>query len=336
MEYRYLGNSGLKISSLIYGNWLTHSSQIDDKTASKCVSKALDLGITSFDTADTYANTRAEKLLGRLLRDSRRQSLEIFTKVYFPTGDQKHNDTGLSRKHIMESIHGSLTRLRTDYVDLYQAHRYDYETPLEETMLAFADIVRQGKALYIGVSEWNASQVAAGAKLAKELQIPFISNQVEYSMLYRVAETQIVPACETNGMGLIAFSPLAQGVLTGKYRPGGKNAPAKSRAGTKDGANMMKQWMNKSVLSRVQGLRRIAEESGCSMTHLALAWLLKQRAVSGAIIGASDPKQIEDNVKALKVKLPKHIEKIVDEALADVIISDPRETTNRTPKTRLC
>ena len=187
MEYRYLGNSGLKISEITYGNWLTHGSQVENDVATQCVRAALDAGISTFDTADVYANTMAEDVLGQALKGERRQSLEIFTKVFGPTGPKGHNDVGLSRKHILESIDGSLTRLQTDYIDLYQAHRYDFETPLEETMQAFADVVRQGKALYIGVSEWTAEQLRAGHALAGELGIHLISNQPQYSKIGRAS-----------------------------------------------------------------------------------------------------------------------------------------------------
>src|SRR5690349_23535215 len=220
MEFRYLGRSGLKISALTYGNWLTHGSQVENDTAAACVRAALDAGITSFDTADAYANTAAETVLGEALKGERRASLEIFTKVYWPTGPKGPNDSGLSRKHILESIDGSLRRLRTDYVDLYQAHRYDTETPLEETMLAFADVVRSGKALYIGVSEWTAEQIQAGQALATDLGVHLISNQPQYSMLWRVIEDEVVPTCAELGLSQVVFSPLAQGVLTGKYLPG--------------------------------------------------------------------------------------------------------------------
>src|SRR4051795_12551022 len=185
MDFRYLGNSGLKVSEISYGNWLTHGSQVENEQAKACVRAALDAGITTFDTADVYANTKAESVLGEALAGERRESLEIFTKVYWPTGPGGPNDSGLSRKHIHESINGSLRRLRTDYVDLYQAHRYDTETPIEETMEAFADVVRAGKALYIGVSEWNAEQIRAGAALAEDLGFQLVSNQPQYSMLWR-------------------------------------------------------------------------------------------------------------------------------------------------------
>src|SRR3712207_4183944 len=264
MKFRYLGNSGFKISEITYGNWLTHGSQIENDAASACVHAAIESGISTFDTADVYANTVAETVLGEALKGERRQSIEIFTKVFGPTGPKGHNDTGLSRKHILESINGSLTRLQTDYVDLYQAHRYDYETPLEETMQAFADVVRQGKALYIGVSEWTAEQLRDGAALAKDLGIQLISNQPQYSMLWRVIEGEVVPASKELGISQVVWSPIAQGVLTGKYQPG-EQPPEGSRAtDEKGGANMIKRWMRDDVLSRVQELQPLAEEVGLS------------------------------------------------------------------------
>src|SRR3954465_4782145 len=219
MNHRRLGRSGLLVSEIAYGNWITHGSQVEKDAAVACVRAALDEGITTFDTADVYAGTKAEEVLGEALAGQRRQGLEICTKVYWPTGTGR-NDRGLSRKHILESIHGSLRRLRTDYVDLYQAHRYDVETPLEETMTALADLVRQGKVLYIGVSEWTAEQIERGAALARQLRVPFVSNQPQYSMLWRVIEAEVVPMCEQLGIGQIVWSPIAQGVLTGKYLPG--------------------------------------------------------------------------------------------------------------------
>src|SRR4029453_167647 len=195
MDFRFLGRSGLKVSALTYGNWITHGSQVENDVATACVRAALELGITSFDTADVYANTAAEEVLGAALAGQRRESLEIFTKVYWPTGPGGPNDVGLSRKHIHESINGSLKRLQTDYVDLYQAHRYDHFTPLEETMEAFADVVRSGKALYIGVSEWTPDQLRAGHALARELRFPFVSNQPQYNALYRIIEAEVVPTC---------------------------------------------------------------------------------------------------------------------------------------------
>src|SRR3954464_13247722 len=237
MKHRFLGRSGLVVSEISYGNWITHGSQVEKETAIACVRAALEEGITTFDTADIYAKTKAEEVLGEALAGERRAGLEIFTKVYWPTGPGM-NDRGLSRKHIVESIDGSLRRLRTDYVDLYQAHRYDVETPLEETMLAFADIVRRGKVLYIGVSEWNAEQITRAAAIARELRVPLVSNQPQYSMLWRVIEAEVIPASEKAGMGQIVWSPIAQGVLTGKYLPG-QPPPKGSRATDQVGSQFM-------------------------------------------------------------------------------------------------
>ncbi|WP_084103462.1 aldo/keto reductase family protein [Demequina sp. NBRC 110056] len=334
ITYRYLGNSGLKITELTYGNWLTHGSQVENEQAAACVKAALDVGITSFDTADVYANTAAETVLGDILKGERRESLEIFTKVYWPTGPKGPNDTGLSRKHIMESINGSLTRLQTDYVDLYQAHRYDHETPLEETMTAFADIVRQGKALYIGVSEWTADQIREGVKLADERNIQLISNQPQYSMLWRVIEDEVVPASEESGVSQIVWSPVAQGVLTGKYKPG-EAPPAGSRAtDEKGGANMIKRFMNDDVLTRVQALQPIADELGLTMAQLAIAWVLQNPNVSAAIIGASRPEQVTENAKASGVEIPAELMGRIDEALGTIVERDPAKTVETNPQER--
>jgi aryl-alcohol dehydrogenase-like predicted oxidoreductase len=318
MEFRYLGNSGLKVSEITYGNWLTHGSQVENDVATQCVRAALDAGITTFDTADTYANTKAESVLGDALKGERRQSLEIATKVYWPTGPKGHNDVGLSRKHILESINGSLTRLQTDYVDLYQAHRYDYETPLEETMQAFADVVRQGKALYIGVSEWTADQIRAGAALAKELGFQLISNQPQYSMLWRVIEGEVVPTSKQLGLSQIVFSPIAQGVLTGKYKAG-QPLPEGSRAtDEKGGADMIKRYMRDDVLEAVQRLQPVADQAGLTLAQLAIAWTLQNDNVASAIVGASRPQQVTDNVKAVGVKLDADALKAIDDALGDI------------------
>ena len=254
MDYRYLGRSGFKISEITYGNWLTHGSQLENEQATSCVRAALEAGISTFDTADVYANTKAETVLGEALKGERRESLEIMTKVFGPIGPKGPNDVGLSRKHIMEAAHGSLRRLQTDYIDVYQAHRYDYETPLEETMQAFADLVRSGKVLYVGVSEWTADELRAGHALAQDLGFQLISNQPQYSMLWRVIEGEVVPASEELGISQVVWSPIAQGVLTGKYRPG-EQPPEGSRAtDEKGGANMIKRWMRDDVLERVQQL----------------------------------------------------------------------------------
>ena len=334
MEFRYLGNSGLKISELTYGNWLTHGSQVENDTAKACVTAALDAGITTFDTADVYANTVAETVLGEALKGQRRASLEIFTKVFGPTGPKGHNDVGLSRKHIMESIDGSLQRLQTDYVDLYQAHRFDYETPLEETFQAFADVVRQGKALYIGVSEWTAEQLRDGAALAKEVGVQLISNQPQYSQLWRVIEAEVVPTSRELGISQIVWSPIAQGVLTGKYAPGAA-LPAGSRAtDEKGGANMIKRFLNDEVLTRVQALSPIAAELELTLAQLAVAWVLQNENVASAIIGASRPEQVHENVKAAGVSIPAELLTRIDHALGDSVERDPAKTRESSPKSR--
>ena len=328
MEIRNLGKSGLKISAIAYGNWLTHGSQVEEDAALACVRQALDEGITTFDTADVYANTAAETVLGKALAGERREGLEILTKVYWPTNEGKHNDHGLSRKHIMEAVEGSLTRLGTDYVDLYQAHRFDYETPLEETMEAFADVVHSGKALYIGASEWTADELRRGHALARELHIPFVSNQPQYNMLWRVIEAEVVPTSEELGIGQVVWSPIAQGVLTGKYKPG-EQAPAGSRAtDTKGGSDMIARWMDDDVLSRVQQLGTVADEAGLSMAQLAVAWVLQNANVSAAIIGASRPEQVTENVKAAGVTLDASALARIDEILGDSVERDPGKTTS--------
>ncbi|WP_349828227.1 aldo/keto reductase family protein [Brevibacterium litoralis] len=333
MEYRYLGNSGFKIGEVTYGNWLTHGSQVENDTATQCVHAALDAGITTFDTADVYANTVAEQVLGDALAGQRRESLEIFTKVYFPTGPKGPNDTGLSRKHIMESIDGSLRRLGTDYVDLYQAHRYDHETPLEETMQAFADLVRSGKVLYVGVSEWTADQIRAGHVLAKEMGFQLVSNQPQYSMLWRVIESEVVPACEELGISQVVWSPIAQGVLTGKYLPG-QPAPAGSRAtDEKGGKNAVSRFMRDEVLTAVQDLRPIAEELDLTMAQLAVAWTLANPNVATALVGASRPEQIGENVAAAGVTLDADVLARIDRVLGNLPETDPAKT--RSPETRV-
>ena len=328
MEYRYLGHSGLKISEITYGNWLTHGSQVENDVATQCVHAALDSGITTFDTADVYANTVAEQVLGDALKGQRRESLEIFTKVYFPTGPKGPNDTGLSRKHIMESIEGSLRRLDTDYVDLYQAHRYDVETPLEETMQAFADVVRQGKALYIGVSEWTAEQLRAGHALAKELGIQLISNQPQYNMLWRVIEPEVVPASEELGISQIVWSPLAQGVLSGKYRPG-EAPPQGSRAtDAAGGAKTIEKYLDEDILSSVQHLHPIAEDHGLTVAQLAIAWVLHHPNVASALVGASRPEQIQSNVAAAGVTLDSSTMEAIDSAVGHLAVDDATLTSS--------
>ena len=334
MEFRHLGSSGLKISEITYGNWLTHGSQVENEAALACVRAALDAGITTFDTADVYANTKAESVLGEALAGERRESIEIMTKVFWPTGPRGHNDSGLSRKHIMESINGSLSRLRTDYVDVYQAHRYDVETPLEETMQAFADVVRSGKALYIGVSEWSAEQIRAGQELARQLGFALVSNQPQYSMLWRVIEGEVVPTSRELGLSQVVWSPIAQGVLTGKYLPG-QPVPEGSRAtDEKGGKRTISRFLEDAILERVQKLKPIASDLGLSMAQLAVAWVLANDDVACAIVGASRPEQVADNAAAAGVKLSAETLVAIDGALGDVLVSDPALTKDNTPAQR--
>ena len=331
MKHRFLGRSGLKISEISYGNWITHGSQVEEDAANACVRAALDSGITTFDTADVYAATRAEAVLGRALHGLRRESLEIFTKVYWPTGDGP-NDRGLSRKHIMERISGSLRRLQTDYVDLYQAHRYDYETPLEETMRAFDDVVRSGKALYIGVSEWDSDQIRRATEIAEQMGFDrLISNQPQYSMLYRVIEAEVVPTSVELGLGQIVWSPIAQGILTGKYLPG-QPAPAGSRATDPTSGFFTEELRTDKILTRVQGLRPLAEQAGLTMAQLAVAWVLQHDFISSAIIGATRPEQVLENVAASGVVLDESLMAAIDEVLGDVVETDPRLTESPNPR----
>ncbi len=332
MKFRNLGESGLKVSEISYGNWLTHGSQIEEEQALACVRRALDEGITTFDTADVYANTKAETVLGRALEGELRESLEIFTKVYWPTGPGGPNDSGLSRKHILESITASLRRLKTDHVDLYQAHRYDFETPLEETMEAFADVVRSGKALYIGVSEWTADQIRAGYEFARELKIPFVSNQPQYNMLWRVIEAEVIPTSTELGMGQVVWSPIAQGVLTGKYLAG-QPPPGDSRAAHAEAGVFLEGELTDDLLRRVQDLKPLADEAGLSMAQLAVAWVLQNSAVSSAIIGASRPDQVSDNVKASGQRLDADLLKRIDEVLGDAVERDPAQTQSPPDRT---
>ena len=334
VEYRYLGNSGLKITEITYGNWVTHGLQVDRDKAIATVRHALDLGITSFDTADVYANTEAEKILGKALKGIPREDLEIFTKVYWPVGNKGPNNAGLSRKHIFDGIHGSLRRLKVDYVDLYQAHRFDYETPLEETMRAFGDIVRQGKAMYIGVSEWTAEQIQEGHALAEELGFQLVSNQPQYSALWRVIEDKVVPTCEELGMSQIVWSPMAQGVLSGKYIPG-EQPPAGSRAtDDKGGANFVKRFMDLETLQAVQRLKPIAAEAGLSMPQMAIAWVLANPNIAAALVGASRPEQLDETVKASGITLDADTVEAINSALAGVSNQDPQATYSVSPSTR--
>jgi len=328
MEFRHLGRSGLKISEITYGNWITHGSQVTDDLAIKTMQAAMAAGITTFDTADVYAATKAEEVMGKALKGQRRESLEIFTKVYWPTGEGV-NDRGLSRKHIMESCENSLRRLQTDYVDLYQAHRYDYATPLEETLRAFDDLVRHGKVLYVGVSEWTAAQIRDAVRIASDMGFDrIVSNQPQYNMLWRVIEAEVVSASEELGIGQIVWSPIAQGVLTGKYKIGAP-APQGSRAtDTSSGASFVARWLNDPVLAAVEKLEPIAKDMNLTMSQLAIAWVLSNPNVSAAIVGASRPEQITENAKAAGVTLPEDVLSTIDYALGDLVSTDPALTVS--------
>jgi aryl-alcohol dehydrogenase-like predicted oxidoreductase len=327
MQYRHLGRSGLKVSEIAYGNWLTHASQVEEDAARACVAAALDEGITTFDTADAYAGTHAEEVLGRALRGVRRESVEICTKVYWPTGTGP-NDRGLSRKHIMASAHASLRRLHTDYLDLYQAHRYDHETPLEETLRAFDDLVRQGKVLYVGVSEWRAEEISAALAIADQRGLDrIVSNQPQYNMIWRVIEPEIIPLCQKEGIGQIVWSPLAQGALTGKYLPG-TPPPAGSRATDPGGSGFIKRYLDDDILRRVVQLRPVAEAAGLSLAQFAIAWVLQNPAVSAAITGGTRPEQVRENARAAGVRLADEVMHRVDEILGPQIERDPARTAS--------
>ncbi|MES4901260.1 MULTISPECIES: aldo/keto reductase family protein [unclassified Streptomyces] len=327
MEHRQLGRSGLMVSEITYGNWLTHGESVGRDAALACVRAALDCGVTTFDTADVYAQGAAEDLLGEALGGVRRSSVEIATKVCLPTGDGP-NDRGLSRKHVMESCHASLRRLGTDYVDLYQAHRFDERTPLEETLVAFDDLVRQGKVLYVGVSEWTAPQIESALRMAGEfgLRSRIVSNQPQYNMLWRVIEPEVLPLCLREGIGQLAFQPLAQGVLTGKYRPG-QAPPEGSRATASGrGPRFVSRVLGSGLLERVAQLRPVAEEAGLSMARLAIAWVLRQPGVSATVIGASRPEQVTENAAAAGVRLEDEVLERVDKVLGEMVDRDPSKT----------
>lgn len=314
MKYRRLGDSDLNVSEIILGSWLTYSGGVERQNSEACVHKAFDVGINFIDTANVYGRGSAESFLGEVLQGIDRSSYVIATKVYFPMSD---TDQGLSAAQIRKQIDASLQRLKTDYVDLYQCHRYDENTPLEETMTALTEVVQQGKARYIGFSEWSPSQIQAALNLPNVAK--FVSSQPQYSMLWRKPEAEVFPLCAANGIGQIVWSPLAQGVLTGKYKPG-EAPPQDSRAANSQMNGFMGDFLNDQILSAVQDLSAIAEELNISMAQLALAWVLRDQQVTGAIIGASRPEQVEDNAAASDVTLSaaelQEIDRILQPALA--------------------
>lgn len=327
MQYRHLGKSGMMVSAVAYGNWVTHGGQVADDAAIACVRAALDAGVTTFDTADIYNQGKAETVLGKALKGVRRDSIEIFTKVFWPTGPNPNN-RGLSRKHIIESCESSLERLGTDHLDLYQAHRYDVETPLEETLKAFDDLVRTGKVHYVGVSEWSAAQIAHAVELAAQMGLDrIVSNQPQYSLLWRVPEAEVIPTCKVHGISQIVWSPLAQGVLTGKYLPG--QTTISGTRSTEESAKQFMGWLLRDeVLVPVQRFSQLAREAGHSPAEVALAWVLRNDNVSSAIIGATRPEQVAENVKATDVKLDDDLVRAIDEVLATTVFRDPTRTAS--------
>jgi aryl-alcohol dehydrogenase-like predicted oxidoreductase len=316
VRYRRLGSSDLEVSEISLGSWLTYGGGVGREQAEACVGKAFDLGITFFDTANVYARGGAEEFLGEVLAGRPRDSYVLATKLYFPM----NGDRGLSRKQVFKQIDASLARLRTDHVDLYQCHRYDVETPLEETVEALTEVVRQGKARYIGFSEWKAEQIQAALDLARDRgHEKFVSSQPQYSALYRVPEREVIPLSAANGISQIVWSPLAQGTLTGKYAPG-QPAPAGSRAASQTMGWAMDRFRDDNVLEAVQRLRPIADGLGITMAQLALAWVLREPNVASAIVGASRPEQVEENASASGVTLDEATLEAIDEAVGNVSV----------------
>ncbi len=312
MRYRQLGSSDLQVSEISLGSWLTYGGGVDDGQAEACVAKAFDVGINFIDTANVYARGKAEEFLGNVLRDRPRDSYVLATKLF---GAMSDTDRGLSREQVLKQIDASLARLNTDYVDLYQCHRYDWDTPLEETMQALTEVVRMGKARVLGFSEWPAE------KIQEALDLPgvekFVSSQPQYSMLWRGPERDVIPLCAANGISQIVWSPLAQGVLTGKYAPG-QAPPSDSRMGSKQMGTFMGRY-DDALLARVQELRPVADGLGVTMAQLALAWVLREPNVASAIIGASRPEQVEDNAAASGIELDGETLQRIDAILGDSV-----------------
>lgn len=318
MQYRRLGRAGVQVSSISLGSWLTYGGSVGEETAIACIDRAYDLGVTFFDTANGYSEGRAEEVLGKALKKYPRDSYVLATKVYFPVAEGP-NRSGLSRKHVMEQCEASLRRLGHEYVDLYQCHRYDDATPLDETLRALDDLVTQGKILYAGVSEWSAVQIDDAVHLARDLSLDrIVSNQPVYNVLERYVEREIIPLCEREGIGQVVFSPLAQGVLTGKYKPDTRPEEG-SRAANPEQNMFMEDVMRDEVLGAVQELRPIAEDAGCTTAQLALAWLLRQPGVSSAIVGASRPQQVEENVRAAEIDLTEDVLHRINETFSGVV-----------------
>ena len=318
MQYRHLGRAGVRVSTIALCSWLTYGGPVAEEMAIACIHTAYDLGINLFDTANVYHQGAAEQVVGRALKGFSRESYVLATKVYFPMGTGP-TDRGLSRKHVLEQCHASLRRLGTDYIDLYQCHRYDSEVPLEETLRALDDLVTQGKVLYVGVSQWSATQLADAVYTARELNLDrIVSNQPIYNMLQRYIEPEILPLCEREGIGQIVFSPLAQGVLTGKYQPG-QQPQQGTRAADPESNTFMQDLLNEKTLTAVQELRTLAQQNGCTLAQLALAWVLRKPIISAAIIGASRPQQVEENAKASEMTLSDDLLERIDQVLGEEV-----------------
>jgi voltage-dependent potassium channel beta subunit len=316
MQYRKIGRWGMQVSTVGLGSWLTYGGSVEEETARACMRRAYELGVTFFDTANVYARGRAEEVVGRAIKDFPRDSIELATKVYFPMGDGA-NEQGLSRKHIRAQIDASLRRLDVEYVDLYQCHRYDDHTPLEETCDAMNDLVRNGKIVYWGVSEWSAEQIAAACTIAREhgWALP-ISNQPQYSALWRQVERGVFQACREFGLGNVVWSPLAQGILSGKYTSA-RAVPQGTRAAS-NAAGMMADYFTQPVLDAVQKLKPLAERAGCTMAQLALAWCLRDEIVAAVIVGATRVEQVDDNVAAADLQIDPEIFRQMDAILVPV------------------
>ncbi len=314
MRYRRLGSSDLDVSEISLGSWLTFGGGVSNAQAEACVAKAFEVGINFIDTANVYSRGGAEEFLGEVLAERPRDSYVLATKLYFPM----NGDRGLSREQVFKQIDASLARLRTDYVDLYQCHRYDEQTPLEETMAALSEVVRQGKARYLGFSEWSADQIRAALALVPQVE-KFVSSQPQYSLLYRVPEREVIPLCKENGISQIVWSPLAQGTLTGKYKPGEEPA-AGTRAASQQMGWAMDRFRDDDVLRAVQSLLPIAEGLGITMAQLALAWVLREENVASAIVGASRPSQVEENAGGSGIELDEATLQAIDDAVADVVV----------------
>jgi aryl-alcohol dehydrogenase-like predicted oxidoreductase len=314
VRYRRLGSSDLDVSEISLGSWLTYGGGVANAQAEACLAKAFEVGINFIDTANVYSQGGAEEFLGEVLAPRPRDSYVLATKLYFPM----NGDRGLSREQVLKQIDASLARLRTDYVDLYQCHRYDRDTPLEETMEALTEVVRQGKVRYLGFSEWTADQIRAALALVPQVE-KFVSSQPQYSLLYRVPEREVIPLCRENGISQIVWSPLAQGTLTGKYRPG-EEAPAGTRAASHQMGWAMDRFRDDDVLGAVQRLGPIAEGLGITMAQLSLAWVLREENVASAIIGASRPEQVEENAAASGIELDETTLQAIDDAVADVAV----------------